>query len=331
MTTGEGGVRCVELSELNGELSTAHGRRVIFKREDENPTGSHKARALAYQVSYYKAKGHKTLLISSSGNAAIAAAAYCNLCGINLIAFVDKATPKAKLAEIRRSGQTVLLCTKPINFAKYASRVFNIPNLRPSTDDLSIEPYKSIAFELYEEFDRAIDAVFIFPTSASSLIGIARGFVQLKDGLGELDTVPKIIAVQTGAITSIARQFITGDDRAMGAGTGIAGALGVKSTSRAGEAVECIRRSGGGAVIVSADEIVKADSLLRRFGIATSMEGAANLAGVIKSPEYNNVVCLLTGREYHETKADAAHEGVYLNCYSDVREMIREKYDDSSP
>jgi threonine synthase len=321
LSFGEGGVRCVELPGLNEELSDGITlRRFIFKREDENPTGSHKARALAYQVSYYRAKGEKTLLISSSGNAAIAAADYCRLCGIRLIAFVSKNTPRSKINEIKNAGQTVLFCEKPINFAKYAARIFNIQNLRPSHDDLSIEPYKSIAFELFDEFSDDIDAVFIFPTSASSLIGTARGYLQLRDELGVLKRAPKIIAVQTGGITSIAEQFVkkTGE-----AGTSAAGALGVKVTRRTEEAVEIIKKLAGTAVIVSSDEISEADAILKRYGIITSEEGAASFAGAIKLHDYKNVVCILSGREYKETEKEVEGSVFYADSYTDVRNIIK--------
>ena len=322
LTLGEGGSRLMEIPGINAELST-HGakRRIIFKREDENPAGSHKARALAYQVSYYRSKQHKTLLISSSGNAAIAAAKYCAHAGITLISFIDEKTNKAKLNEILKTGQPVIFCTKPINFAKYAARIFDIPNLRPSHDDLSIEPYKSIAFEIFEELGESVDAVFVFPTSASSLIGIAKGFIQLTDSLHEMKKPPKVIAVQTGEITSIAKEF-AGETGAATKEAQVAGALGVKTTRRTNEAVETIRRVGGSGVIVSADEIRRADDILRSHGITTSIEGAANFAGVIRMGDIKNAVCLLTGRDYPETVETVDGNTFHAESYTDIKNIV---------
>ncbi|MFC1856356.1 pyridoxal-phosphate dependent enzyme [Thermodesulfobacteriota bacterium] len=323
LTLGEGGVRCAFTDSISAALSDDEPRRIILKREDENPTGSHKARALSYQVSYYNSNGHKRLLISSSGNAAIAAAKYCSLAGIQLMSFVDKRTDAGKLLELKSTGQPVIFCKKPINFAKYASRIFDIPNLRPSHDDLSIEPYKSIAFELFDEFDDKIDAVFMFPTSASSLIGMVKGYLQLRDELALIKSVPKVIAVQTGNITSIARSFC---EDAAGEDVSVAGALGVKVTARTKEAVEHIRALGGSAIIVSADDIREADSILRDAGIVTSMEGAACVAGAKRLKEYKNVVCILSGRVYDEAKGGDATAGTcaeyYAESYSDVKNIV---------
>jgi threonine synthase len=325
LTLEEGGVRCIEYPKLNEEFSDYNNRRIIFKREDENPTGSHKARALAYQVSFYRSKGHNTLLLSSSGNAAIAAASYCCLCNIRLISFVDKTTPKAKIDEIKKTKQPLIFCAKPINFAKYAARIFNIPNLRPSFDDLSIEPYKSIAFEIFEEFGEGIDAVFLFPTSASSLIGTARGFLQLKDEQGAMNKIPRIIAVQTGAITSIARQFANKDTSKSFERTGetdTPGKLGVKATRRTDEALEVITKTRGTGIIVNPDEILKADTILKQYGILTSIESAATLAGAIRLRDLQNVVCILSGREYQDTTEKIEGSVFYAESYTDVKNIL---------
>ena len=253
------------------------------------------------------------------------------MCGIKLISFIDKATPKAKLNEIKKTGQPIIFCAKPINFAKYAARIFDIPNLRPSYDDLSIEPYKSIAFEIFEEFGEEIDAVFMFPTSASSLIGTARGFLQIKDKLGNIIKIPKIIAVQTGEITSIADKFCSAelyesknDMKKRRKISLIPGALGVKTTRRTKEAVELIKKTEGAGIIVSLEEIAKADAILKRYDIFTSKEGAATLAGAIKLRDPRNVICLLTGRDYKETNKDVDGDAFYAESYTDVRNIVDE-------
>ena len=216
---------------------------------------------------------------------------------------------------------------KPINFAKYAARIFSIQNLRPSFDDLSIEPYKSIAFEIYEEFGGKIDALFMFPTSASSLIGIAKGFLHLMDVSRELETAPRIVAVQTGAITSIASKLKDSSEPASAPQNGAsqqksaAGALGVKVTRRTKDAVEIIKRLNGAGVIVSPQEIAAADAILRRHGIITSEEGAASFAGVMRLKELKNVVCLLTGRKYEESEEIPGGNLFYAESYTDVKKI----------
>jgi threonine dehydratase len=47
---------------------------LYFKREDLHPYGSHKGRSIPVMIDHYVASGDTTFAISSSGNAALAAA-----------------------------------------------------------------------------------------------------------------------------------------------------------------------------------------------------------------------------------------------------------------
>ncbi len=292
LTLGEGWTKEVE---SRGITSTLALESLLFKREDLNPVGSHKARSLAYQVSRAWAEGRRELVISSSGNAAVAAAAYCRLAGIRLYAFVPLQVAPFKLAQLRRFGAEVIVTGQAINAAKRAARRYGLLNLRPSTDDRSIEGFKSIACELYEKVG-LVDALFTFVTSASSLIGIGRAFRTLRDELKALERLPALHAVQAGRITSIAGKF----DQ-MGRPSrerSLVGDLGVKRTRRTEEAVSLIEESGGGGWIVSDEDIRRAIALLNQHGLDTSLEGGAALAGVMKATQrraLGKVVCLLTG------------------------------------
>ena len=62
---------------------------IYFKREDLNPTGSAKDRALQQQLKKLLRLGYKNAVISSTGNAAISAAHFCHQEGINLTVFVS--------------------------------------------------------------------------------------------------------------------------------------------------------------------------------------------------------------------------------------------------
>ncbi len=292
LTLGEGWTKEVEIKELTSTLALQSLR---FKREDLNPVGSHKARSLAYQVSGAWAEGRRELVISSSGNAAVAAAAYCSLAGIRLYAFVPLQVAPFKLAQLRRFGAEVIVSGQALNAAKRAARRYGLLNLRPSTDDRSIEGFKSIACEIYEKGDE-IDALFTFVTSASSLIGIGRAFLTLRDELKALERMPELHAVQAGRITSIAEKFDQTDGPSEQ--RSLVGDLGVRKTRRTEEAVHLIEESGGGGWIVSDDDIRRAIALLNQYGLDTSLEGGAALAGVVKAAkrrQLGKVVCLLTG------------------------------------
>ena len=314
LTLGEGWTKELALWEdpslsprIRGEESGEGLRTLFLKREDLNPLGSHKARSLAYQISRLWAEGKKVALIPSSGNAAVAAAAYCLLAGMRLLAFVPPQIAPFKLAQLRRFGAEVIITSRAINAAKQVANKYGLVNLRPSTNELSIEGFKSIAFEIYEKLGDA-DAIFTFVTSASSLVGIGRAFRILRDEFGV--RMPQLHAVQAGQITSIAGHF----DRApQPSGRSIVGDLGVKMTRRTEEAIALIEESGGSGWVVSDEEIRASFAWLNRRGIDTSPEGAAALAGTFKAARklsLGRAVCLLTGHasgrplEERETKIE---------------------------
>ncbi len=319
LTLEEGWTKEVEIPRLTRALGLS---RLRFKREDLNPTGSHKARSLAYQVSKYHQEGKKVLIISSSGNAAVSAAAYCNLAGIRLCAFLSPETEKSKMNQIKKFGATTILSRKPINFANYVSRIFEIVNLRPSLDDTSLEGFKSLAFELYEK-EIEVDAIFLMPLSASTLVGMGRGFFELQEKFG-LKKIPQIHAVQTGAITSIAGG--PGEESPGKKETGLAGRLGVKNTGRKKEAAETMETTGGKGWIVDNEEIYRAISRLNDHGIDTSPEGAAVFAGALKAKEQlplKNILCLLTGHHSQWERDPGGETSTYfVDSYQEVKSFF---------
>ncbi|MCO4770375.1 MAG: PLP-dependent lyase/thiolase, partial [Deltaproteobacteria bacterium] len=173
---GEGDTPAQDWPSLARELGLD---RLVLKREDLNPGGSHKDRGLLYQVAAHRADGAgpRAFALSSSGNAAVAAAAACRLTGDRLFAFVSPQTAPAKMASLEASGADLLVCSKPINFARYAGRVFGLTDLRATKDPRSANGYRSIAGELAS---LRPDALLTFSSSGTSLRGIADGF----DALG---------------------------------------------------------------------------------------------------------------------------------------------------
>jgi threonine synthase len=215
-------------------------KHLYFKREDENPTGSFKDRSLAYQVSLAKQNKKRELVISTSGNAGIAAAAYCQKAGIKLYAFISPETEKEKVIEMQKYDPIIIKSKRAIRFANYLSAKYKIENLRPSVNNSSIEGFKSIAFEIFENLGK-VDAIFTFVTSGSSFIGIGRAYKYLWE-TGEIESLPKLYAIQSGNIFSIAQEFggINLERKTSGNG-GEAGKLGIKNTSRKKEVIELMK------------------------------------------------------------------------------------------
>lgn len=265
---------------------------IIFKREDQNPTGSIKDRGLAYQISKAYEAGHQALVISSSGNAAISAASYCRLAGIKLKVYVSPRINKGKLRKIKALGVEVETSEKAVSEAERFSKKNNVLNLRPSVEKFGSEGYKSLAFELDECLGK-IDSLFVPVSSGTSFSGLGAGY-------RELGYLPMMYAIQTTAVCPIASQF---DFDYVPSKFSLADALVARVTKRKDEVLNLIRDSGGGAFVIDDDQITKAWRQLEAFGIETSAEGAVALAAVFKARKKGKnlgkkVVCLLTGQKH---------------------------------
>ncbi|MCW2925351.1 MAG: putative Pyridoxal-phosphate dependent enzyme, partial [Thermoleophilia bacterium] len=163
LTLGEGGTP-LERSAVDP--------RLLLKRDDRNPTGSHKDRAAAYQLAAAAARGDRAVTISSSGNAGIATSRYAALHGMAAAVFVHPTTDPAKLASIDGTTTTLVMTERAINGAKLLARELRIPNLRPSTNDESLVGYASLGEELVAELPAACDTVVIFATSGATAIAV---------------------------------------------------------------------------------------------------------------------------------------------------------------
>jgi len=294
----EGDILECRLRELNYN-------HLYFKREDENVCGSLKERSLAYQVSLAKQNRKNKLVISTSGNAGIAGAAYCQKAGIKLYIFISPETERAKIAEMQKYNPIIIKSKRTIRLANYLAAKYKIENLRPSINNSSIEGFKSIAFEIFEDLGE-VDVIFTFITSGSSFVGIGRAYQYLL-GSKEIKKMPKLFAVQNKDSFSIA------------------GALGIKNTRRKKEILEIIKSTGGDNIYVNNNEILEAKNILKKNKISTSPEGCASFAGVIKVNEknkFNKSVCILSGKLRGEVNIIDESKIYKAESFDEVDEIV---------
>src|SRR5690349_19687251 len=79
-------------------------KSLLFKREDLHPYGSHKGRSIPVMIDKYMEEGIKHFAISSSGNAALAAAFHISKLnsGIKLEILVGQHINKNKLEKLEK-------------------------------------------------------------------------------------------------------------------------------------------------------------------------------------------------------------------------------------
>jgi threonine dehydratase len=275
------------LEAAAGLATWAGVEHLWLKREDLNPTGSHKDRGAARQIEACRDRGQRVAVISSSGNAALAAAAAAAPTGITVVALLSPLTEPAKVAAIRNAGGRVVVTTKPINYAIRLTRVCGWPDLRPSQSPEALAGFAGLGAELAAELDEGVGIV----SYASS----GTTFQAVGAALGERGRRLPLHPVQAGLVNGLSREFgRPGDGR-----RSLVGDLGVKVSARAAEVVAMVRASGGQAWWVDDPAIVEAHRALEEQGHVVAAECWAALAGLRVAAREGGLAracLLLTGR-----------------------------------
>src|SRR5437588_5082407 len=263
---------------------------VWIKDEGLNPTGSFKARGLCMAVTMARAYGIKKLAIPSAGNAASALAAYCAAAGIEAHIFMPKDVPQANLVECRAYGANVTLvdglisdCAKLVAQRKAQEGWFDISTLK---EPFRIEGKKTMGYEVAEQCGWNMPDAIIYPTGGGvGLIGMWKAFEEM-EALGWMGSKrPRMVVVQAAGCAPL--------PKAWGAHQNVSEAWQNAQTLAAGLRVpraygdyiilDILQKSGGAAIAVSDDEIMR--SLVewsRHEGIFAAPEGAASLAAYRK-------------------------------------------------
>lgn len=286
------------------ELAEALGvPQLWLKREDMHPYGSHKGRSIPLMIKEYaKQENIQSFVISSSGNAALAAAITVKkhnqnnpdrklslqiLVGKNIdIQKLHKLTTLTSdeeyisLEQVENPKQTAFQIEKQ-GKAKF---------LRQSTDDLALKGY----LELAEEINKvpSLQAIFIPTSSGTTAQGLGEAFQTL-------DKKPQIHIVQTTFCHPIAESF---ESEFENTDSSIAGAIVDKIVFRKEKVLETITNSHGSGWVVNDEEIRNAKNLVKeKTNIDISFNSALAVAGLHKAVQKGwkfkgAVVCLITGR-----------------------------------
>lgn len=281
-------------------LSFPH--EIWLKREDKHHYGSHKGRSIPLMISTHHKDGHNSFVISSSGNAALAAILSVQTHNknksndpITLKVFIGQHVniQKEKLLQEKINGDERITVDKTLNPKQDAfqySQKNNAQLLRQSTDDLALVGYVELAKELAKIEN--LKAIFIPTSTGTTALGLHLGFKQL--GLE-----PQIHIVQTSAchpIASAVTNDIPTDEE-----HSLAGAIVDKVAARKESVVAAVKNSKGAGWIISNQEIEKAIKLAKDCAnIEVSPNGALSIAGLFKAlqnkhPIDGAIACLITG------------------------------------
>ena len=290
---------------------------LFIKDEGLNPTGSFKARGLSAAVTVALNLGAQTLAIPTAGNAGGALAAYAASAGLRSVIVMPADTPAANVLECRAFGADVRKipglisdCGKYVAEHKSANGWFDVSTLK---EPYRIEGKKTMAYELFEQFDGRLPDVIIYPTGGGvGLIGMWKAFDEMQ-ALGWIGRErPHMVVVQASGCAPIVKAFeqnATASEFWDGAAT-IASGLRVPKALGDFLVLNALRESRGIAVSATDDEMLAAArDLAAQEGLFVAPEGAATLVAARKLVAQNwlrpgdSVVLFNTGTGYKYSEA----------------------------
>ncbi len=285
------------------QLATTLGLQgeLYLKREDLHPYGSHKGRSIPIMIREYHKQATRNFVISSSGNAALAAIHTIIQHNKNkpddlltLHVFVGKKIAPTKLQALSEHAYydphiRIESVERPKQAAFALEKNNEATYLRQSTDDLALIGYAELANELNKIPN--LSAIFIPTSSGTTAQSLAEAFATLEQK-------PQIHIVQTDACHPIAEMF---DTPKKIRDTSIAGAIVDNVAHRKDKVVAAIKKASGSGWIVTDKEIQNAIVLTKQTtGINISPNSALSIAGLQRARTKNQqwtgaVICLITG------------------------------------
>jgi threonine synthase len=204
LSMGEGGTPLVSTPKL--AAWAGFDGEVFVKDESQNPTWSHKDRLNLCTVSVAVRSDAPGIVVASSGNHGASAAAYAARVGIPCIMLASAESPKAIISFALGYGAAVLAAPTHVrwNAVRMIREHFGYQPVSNQTTfhtghPFGTEGYKTIAWEIYRQLgDRLPGTVFVPTGYGEMLMGIAKGFVEMRN-LGIAPSVPTIVSCEPAA------------------------------------------------------------------------------------------------------------------------------------
>lgn len=272
-----------------------------IKREDLNPTGCFKDRESAVIISAAIEKGHKSVYIVSSGNAALSTAKFAKEAGIECTCYVPEKTSQEKKDLITKFGAK--LETIPGFYEDVYRTVvdMNLPgwNVTSGQNSYRIEGGKTMAYEMYEQLVKVPDVIVIPSGNGGCLAATWKGFVELKK-IEKIDKLPKMVCVQIAGAAPIKTALeqnkpyvVLGEIE-----DSVAEGIVAQESYNSPQAVQALKDSGGYVIEVSDSEVINAlKTIIKTESIVPEPTAAATFAALYKLKESKDalIVAVNTG------------------------------------
>jgi len=208
VSMGEGGTPLLQARNLGMMLGLKH---LYIKDERQGPTASFKDRQASVAISVMRERGIREAVVASTGNVAIAYAAFAARAGIKLWAFLTSMVPGEKMREAALYGGEVIKVTGTYDHTKVVANSFakqrGLYMDRGIKSIAAIESMKTMAFEIAQQLGWRSPDWFIQAVSGGmGPIGVAKGFEELIE-LGLADKIPALGVIQSAGCAPMVQAF----------------------------------------------------------------------------------------------------------------------------
>jgi threonine synthase len=297
-------VKPVSLGEGGTPLVWAEicGRKIAFKCEYLNPSGSFKDRGSSVIAAWIQSRRITEAVEDSSGNAGASLAAYSARAGFRIRIFIPAAASGPKRNQIEAYGAGLVLvpgsradvsnevrqvAESGIAYASHAYLPFNLPG------------YATAAYEIFDQLGSTMPGAIILPVGQGGyLLGLKRGFDALRIAY-RIESIPKIVGVQARACAPL-WEIYSGHDsinKEVSATNTLAEGVSVRQPLRRDAVIQATKVSSGLFWVVDENEIIPGRDALAHLGFYVEPTSAlvwhALVHMIIDLPD--PVVVILTG------------------------------------
>ncbi len=312
---------------LDAPIAAEYGglRRIAFKHQGFNPTGSFKDNGMTCGAAQARALGMKRVACVSTGNTSASMAAYAAAGGLEALIFLPHGNISfGKLAQALEYGARTLQVEA--NFDQILALVRVLAErlgiyLLNSMNPFRIEGQKSIVFEMLDQRDwQAPDWIVLPGGNLGNTSAFGKALREAK-AVGLIDRLPRLAVIQAEGSAPF-YEFVHGggEFHAVKNPETLATAIRIGDPVSWPKALHELRATNGVVEKVSEQEIADAKAQIGRSGIGCEPASAATLAGIRKLTAANaidrdaDVVAVLTGNllkdpdyiyRYHTGKLEA--------------------------
>ncbi|WP_122090826.1 threonine synthase [Halalkalicoccus subterraneus] len=290
ITMDEGATPLVECEKLAEEMGVG---RVLLKDEGRNPTGSFKDRGQTVAMTAAAQEDASDIALASAGNAGQAAAAYAGRADIDSHVFLPSRAGFTNKAMVNVHGGDMTVVGGRIGDAgaAYADAMADEGeedgwhSVQTFVTPYRHEGKKTMAYEIVEQLDWEAPDAIVYPTGGGvGLVGMHKAATELRD-LGLIDDLPAMYAAQSTGCAPIVEAFEEGKERhePIEHPDTICGGIEIPDPGASPWILECLRKSGGGAVATPDEEILEsAIAVAKGEGLEMGATCAAAASGAWK-------------------------------------------------